>query len=275
MKPVENKAFTLVELLIVIAIIAILTTLLVPAIQKAIFMAQRANCVGNVRVIVQGLRQYAGEAVRQSMPYVPCGSWNWQIGSNYRNRPLPNNSSNRNHSANLWLLVRENHATPAAFVCPSAGDSESRHQDISRDWDFEHGRYISYGLQSPYGYGSLSMHVHGDVVWVADGSPYVQRDYQDRPGRIDTGRPVVNWGSGAALSTKQRYGNSPNHSHRGQNIGFPDGSVDWAETADCGKKGDNIYTAAKGTKNNKGDTSPGGVINGGVKNNENDTVILP
>jgi len=278
MKSAENKAFTLVELLVVIAIIGILATLIVPAIQNAIRMAQKAKCVGNVKVIVQALNQYAGSAAQQSMPKVPCGTsntrWNTKIGSNRKSSPFVNTTLERNHSANLWLLVRGEHAPLTAFVCPSAGDVVSMHQEPD-DWDFAIGRYLSYGLQSPYGYGSLSINTPVDVVLVADGSPYVEGDDQTNPGKIDTHRSIVNWAGGAPLETKQQYGNSPNHRTQGQNVGFSDGSVTWRETADCGKNGDNIYSAAKRTDNNNGETHPRGFLNAGIRNNENDTVILP
>ncbi|MBN1492870.1 MAG: type II secretion system protein, partial [Candidatus Omnitrophica bacterium] len=48
----NNKGFTLVELLIVIAIITILATFLIPSIGSGRERARQAKCLNNVRVLI-------------------------------------------------------------------------------------------------------------------------------------------------------------------------------------------------------------------------------
>lgn len=58
----RRRAFTLVELLTVLAIIAVLTALLVPAVGKALRSARRTQAGSNIRQIALAYSMYAGES---------------------------------------------------------------------------------------------------------------------------------------------------------------------------------------------------------------------
>lgn len=61
-----NRAFTLVELLTVVAIVALLLALLLPALGQAKEQARVAVCVSNLRQIVTGVASYAADNVGHS-----------------------------------------------------------------------------------------------------------------------------------------------------------------------------------------------------------------
>lgn len=83
-----HRAFTIVELLIVIAIIAILAGLLLPALSGAKARAKQVKCVNNLRQTALGLRLWAQDNAEKYPWSVPmasggsAGSADW--GDNFR-----------------------------------------------------------------------------------------------------------------------------------------------------------------------------------------------
>ncbi|MBI4026353.1 MAG: extracellular solute-binding protein [Verrucomicrobia bacterium] len=66
----SRRGFTLIEILVVIAIIAILAALLMPALNKARDSARAAGCVSNLRQVMQTVHMYVNDH-EEMFPWVP------------------------------------------------------------------------------------------------------------------------------------------------------------------------------------------------------------
>lgn len=110
-----RRAFTLVELLVVIGIIAMLIAILLPALQSARRQARRTNCLSNLRQLGQVTIMYATEN-RGWYPYRGPG-YAWPLQALYQ-KGLPANRDLRPLFARYmkgWDITTPNRI----FYCPS------------------------------------------------------------------------------------------------------------------------------------------------------------
>ncbi len=123
---VKNRpqAFTLVELLVVIAIIAILIALLLPAVQAAREAARRMSCSNNLKQLALAAHNF--HTAEGGLP--PAGiaddmpTWAWLILPYIENSPLQENYNKTISVYSLPPSVRE--AVLSVYICPTRGNRE-------------------------------------------------------------------------------------------------------------------------------------------------------
>jgi prepilin-type N-terminal cleavage/methylation domain-containing protein len=113
----HRHAFTLVELLVVIGIIAILVGILLPTLTRARESANRTLCLSNIRQLGQAIRDYA-VANRDQVPIGYYGQKQWNYLANY------NRNGVRFVSLLGLLYEAKMLAAPKAYYCPSEGNPQ-------------------------------------------------------------------------------------------------------------------------------------------------------
>ena len=108
----QTRSFSLIELLIVISIIAVLLSLLLPALSKSREFARKSACASNLRGLGQAVSLYTND----------YSSWLPQYSNPWTEQLLPylypNIEPHENVYSNVALLTRRKNAM-STFQCPS------------------------------------------------------------------------------------------------------------------------------------------------------------
>jgi prepilin-type processing-associated H-X9-DG protein/prepilin-type N-terminal cleavage/methylation domain-containing protein len=109
-----NRAFTIIELLVVITIISILAALLVPALKNAREAARGIQCMNNLKQIGMAILQYSGDNNDIVLPWHVAGiPWPNMLCNESRTGYLPYTY------AEYWGYGGYEKAKKTPFFCPS------------------------------------------------------------------------------------------------------------------------------------------------------------
>jgi prepilin-type N-terminal cleavage/methylation domain-containing protein/prepilin-type processing-associated H-X9-DG protein len=148
----DRLAFTLVELLVVIGIIALLISILLPALSRANDSARTIKCASNLRQIGAAVVLYAQENKGMIFPHRNWGRWQDRTTPSMQIDPwdLDNTTSPPDYEA-YWgvAYAKFGNFPKAAFTCPEANAVQGDATHSDGPWG-RGGEFRCYGLN---GYG--------------------------------------------------------------------------------------------------------------------------
>ena len=263
------RAFTLVELLVVIGIIGVLTSLLMPALASARRAANTAQCASNLRQLATGWQSYANQNKRVSVPgrlptlAKPSGVYDLDNGLQYRPRwyellgAVNGVYACKNPKAiedDSWTI------TNSVFLCPEVPDwNNSRNYPYGYNYQFlgnarPHPSMVGGGTVAWINYPVPSSRIKAaqtvmavDCIGTAAGKPegartgYYQDGTKDINARgnkahlVDPPRltPMSDMADTQARAPQNRSGPDPRHKNK-LNAAFCDGHVDLVTPQDIG-----------------------------------------
>jgi len=102
-----SPAFTLIEMLLVVAIISLLISILLPTLKRGKANSEQTACESNLRSLIQGYQGYSKENARKLVGANTQNEWDWLRSSSNTTTSITNGK--------LWPYIRSMNS----YVCPN------------------------------------------------------------------------------------------------------------------------------------------------------------
>lgn len=207
-----RRAFTLLELLIVVGIIAIMISILVPAGSRLREGSRRAQCLSNLRTLSVAALAYSLDDPDGVLIYKVHGASEDDL------RPLyPKYLQNLNAAVCPSTDNVVNHVNHLQNNSDSARDARGGHSYESRAWIWENRIWPDGRVDRPWGSVPVTSPVRSKRV----------RGISD-PSRVLLMMDADDVQSGVAGDQNNWPDSMDNHGVHGFNVGFMDGHAEWA-----------------------------------------------
>jgi len=242
----SRLGFTLVELLVVIGIIALLISILLPALNSARERANRVKCGNNLNQIYKAMQVYVTDNQGKLYPrirYNPAGTGGAMgYGTSQSSADIFKDNVENLIMPAMYLLVRYGDLPLDIFVCPSADQAKP---DLNASpktfWNLPSGGKDN----NSYNYMDMYPNAAGQTAGVRWG-PSMSPAVAIAADKNTTSASPEASGGVSAPASEQKKVNSQNHGGEGQEVLYADGHVDWQTVIYCGANKDNIYTGQTG-----------------------------
>jgi prepilin-type processing-associated H-X9-DG protein len=246
-----RRGFGWVELLVIIAILALLVSFLLPSLCRSSETANRVKCASNLRQIGQAILIYSNDnrgalpRTRTSAGPLRTPVWGACAAST---QPFADDGPAENDvTAAFFLLLRTQDVTSEVFTCPSSNAEKDLYgggtnAPVNRSNFTDVKKNLSYSYQNPYP-SDLPM-VDRHSVGAIPSDYAIAADIN--PGTAPSSADNVLATTQTSSAKDMKLGNSNNHDKDGQNILYHDGHVAWESNRFAGDNRDNIYTAGDG-----------------------------
>ena len=251
----QKNGFTLVELLVVVAIIALLVSILLPTLGRAREQTRRTMCLANVRNIGVGLVLYA-QANKGKPPILPdvnqtTAEYDDALKMGDECLAYGGDGLGTGAQQNLCLLVKIGVVPWKMFTCPSTENEEADRSGAGRTYGLgevvsgEKKIYCDYGIQIPY-------HHSSGGYWATNRCPLTKN--------MDEGIAIL--GDRGPSGWEKNLTWSPNHPDGGESLLYVAGNARFSrDKTDTdynlgGWGGNNVYACDGWIPQNTDDPNP-------------------